>query len=511
MNNSRTKNSFKNIINNNIYQLLSIILNFVVRTIFIKTLGEKFLGLNGIFTNILSILSLAELGIGTSMVYSMYKPIAKNDKNKLKELVSYYKILYRKIAIIIFLFGLSFIPLLKYVINIDINMSNIIMYYLLYLLNSVSSYLLLYKTSIVIADQKEYIIKKYDTIFLILKSLLQCFVLLKYNNYILYLIIQLASTILVNVFKSKKSEKEYEYIKEKRILPKEDRKEIWQNIKSLLFYQIGNIMLNNTDNILISIILGTIYVGYYSNYYMIISAVAVLCSLIFTSLQSSIGNYNIKSNSKDKLTLYKTLNFLAFFVYGFCSVMFLALFQDFIKFWIGSRYLLENNVLIIIILNFYVCGILYPNWCFRFTTNLFNMAKYAIIICSIINILLSIILGIKFGMVGILFATIISRLFTTFWYEPYILYKKIFKEKIRKYFKSQLFYFIILILSFFITSYLSTIIIINNPILQMLLKALCSGFIYIVICIIIFGKTEEFSFLTKKINYLVKEVIKNER
>ena len=116
MNNSRTKNSFKNIINNNIYQLLSIILNFVVRTIFIKTLGEKFLGLNGIFTNILSILSLAELGIGTSMVYSMYKPIAKNDKNKLKELVSYYKILYRKIAIIIFLY---IFHIVNFVINMD--------------------------------------------------------------------------------------------------------------------------------------------------------------------------------------------------------------------------------------------------------------------------------------------------------------------------------------------------------------------------------------------------------
>lgn len=505
MNESRTKNSLKNIIFNNLYQLLNIILNFIVRTIFIKTLGENFLGLNGLFTNILSILSLAELGIGTAMVYSMYKPIANEDTEKIKELVSYYKILYRRIAIIVFLVGISIIPILQYIVNVDIDITKIQIYYLLYLLNSVFSYLLLYKTSIVTASQKEYLIKKYDIVFLIVKSVLQSIVLIVYNNYLLYLIIQILSTIIVNILKSNKSEKEYNYIKEKRELPDADKKDIWKNIKSLLCYQIGNIMLNNTDNILISIIVGTIYVGYYSNYYMIVSAVTTLCALIFTSLQSSIGNYNINSSNKDKLLLYKALNFLAFVIYGFCSIMFLILFQDFIELWIGSQYLLTKDVVFIMIMNFYICGILYPNWCFRYTTNLFNVAKYAIIICSILNIVLSVLFGIKFGMFGILLATIVSRLCTTFWYEPHILYKTIFKENSKRYYISQLFNFIIFLLSLIIIEYICSFISINNAILKIILKAICGGIIYISICIVLFRKTEGYAFLKEKIINLVEK------
>ncbi len=505
MSESRTKNSFKNIIFNNIYQILGIVLNFVVRTIFIKTLGEKFLGINGLFTNILSILSLAELGVGTAMIYSMYKPIANDDKDKLIQLVSYYQVLYRRIAIIIFVIGIVIVPILPYIVNVDIEIRSIQIYYLLYLLNSVSSYLLLYKTSIVIASQKEYIIKKYDIFFLIIRTILQSIILIKYNNYILYLVIQLLSTIMANILKSRKAEKEYSYIKNKSELPETDKKEIWKNIKSLLYYQIGNTMLNNTDNILISVILGTIFVGYYSNYSMIITAIAGICALIFTSLQSSIGNYNIESSSEEKYILYKTLNFLAFIVYGFCSMMFLILFQDFITFWIGNQYLVSQDVLYIIVLNFYICGILYPNWCFRYTTNLFNSAKYAILICSILNIVLSIILGLKFGMFGIFIATAISRLCTTFWYEPYILFKTIFKEKVNKYFTSQLLHFVILIVLFVFINKICSLIIVSNIILRIILKAICGGLIFMTVSILMFRKKTEYIFLKEKIYNLVKK------
>ncbi len=504
MNESRTNNSVKNILLNGSYQILSIILNFVVRTIFIKTLGEKFLGLNSLFTNILSVLSLAELGAGTAMVYSMYKPLASNDKEKLTELVCYYKSLYRRIALIIFIIGIILVPVLPYIVNVDIEIKKVQIYYILYLLNSVSSYLLLYKTSIIVADQKEYLVKKYEIIFLIIKILLQSIILILFKNYILYLIIQLLSTILLNLCKSREAVKRYDYIVDKKELPKSDKKEIWKNIKSLLYYQIANTMLNNTDSILISTILGTILVGYYSNYNMIILSVSGLCGLVFTSLQSSIGNYNVKSNKTGKYSLYKTLNFASFIIYGFFSIMFLILFQDFIKLWIGSRYILTNDILVVLVLNFYVCGILYPNWCFRFTTNLFHDAKYAMLICSILNIILSIILGIKFGLFGILLATVISRLCTTFWYEPYVLYKKIFKEKVRKYFLHQLFYVTLLTLIYIFIKQICDIIIIRSALLGLILKALCSSIIFILICFIIFRKTDEFIFLKERIIKFIK-------
>lgn len=501
---SRVKNSFKNIVVNNIYQFLNIILSFIIRTIFIKTLGENYLGLNGLFTNILSVLSLAELGVGTAMVYSMYKPISENNEEKLSELIGYYKILYRRIAIAILILGLIVLPLLPYIVNLDSDVGNIQLYYVLYLLNSVFSYLLLYKSSIITASQKEYLIKKYEIAFLIIKIALQIVILIVLKNYLLYLIVQIVTTILTNVLKSRKAEKLYSFIKQKKELPKKDKKEIWGNIKSLLYYQIGNVLLNNTDNILISTMLGTVLVGYYSNYSTIITSVSTFTALIFTSIQSSLGNFNVKSNSEEKYGIYKILTFLSFVIYSFCAISMLILFQDFITLWIGEKYLLDTSVLLVIVLNYYITGILYPNWCYRYTTDLFNKAKYIMIICAILNIVLSIILGLAYGIFGILIATGISRLCTTFWYEPYIMYKNIFEKKVRYYFLRQAKYALIFVIVGVIIAAICNFISIENLLVKIILKELICIVIIVSIYWIIFRKTAEYKFLKEKILYILK-------
>ena len=496
---SRTKNSIKNIITNNAYQFLNIILNFVTRTIFIKTLGEQFLGLNGLFTNILSILSLAELGIGTAMLYSMYKPIAENDENKLAALIGYYKILYRRIALIVLIVGLCIVPLLPYIVNLQEDVGNIQLYYLLYLLNSVASYLLLYRSSIIIASQKEYLIKKYDIFFLIIRAILQIVVLVCFNNYFLYLLIQVCTTLGINICKSRKATKMYSFIKNKIELSIEDKKKIWENIKSLLFYQIGNVFLNNTTNIVISILFGTIIVGYYSNYSMIITALSGFTSLMFTSLQSSIGNFNVTSNNDGKFLVYKSLNLLAFAIYGFCSISLFVLIQDFIKLWIGEKFLLENNIVLMIILNYYIAGILYPNWCYRYTTELFNKAKYTILICAFLNIVLSVILGMKIGLIGVFIATGISRLLTTFWYEPYILYKYFFKQKVYKYFVKQVLYIVTIIITILLLQLIYKFINISNILLSLIIKEIICIIVVSIIFILLFRKTQEFKFIKDKL------------
>ena len=501
---NRTKNSFKNILFNNIYQFLNIILNFVIRTIFIKSLGEAYLGINGLFTNILSILSLAEMGVGTAMLYSMYKPIADGNKRKLAALIGYYKVLYTRIAMVVLVLGLLILPLLPYIVNLDTDIGNIQFYYLLYLLNSVVSYLLLYKSSIAIASQKEYLIKKYDILFLLIRVILQGIILILYKNYTLYLIVQIATTMLTNLFKSKRAEKLFSFIKEKVELEIDEKKKIWSNIKSLLFYQVGNVVLNNTSNILISILLGTVVVGYYSNYSMIITAVSGFTALAFTSIQASIGNYNVTGDSNGKYLIYKVLNFMAFVIYGFCSISFLTVFQDFINLWIGEKYLLSNNIVLAIVFNYYIAGVLYPNWCYRYTTELFNKAKYTIIICSILNIVLGIVLGIHFGLFGIFVATAISRLLTTFWYEPYVLYKNIFDKNIIRYFVKQIIYLLIIIILIVILFIIFQFINIENLLLRLIAKEAICILIVIPAFILIFRKTEEYKFLKEKIKILIQ-------
>ena len=208
--------------------------------------------------------------------------------------------------------------------------------------------------------------------------------------------------VKVNEKELKENLKNMENMVNKKELPKEEKKTIFGNVKSLFMYQIGGVVLNNTDNIIISMICGTAIVGLYSNYCMIISAIETTLSMIFTSIVSSIGNFNVEKSNEDQHKLFKSLNIVATWIYGFCSICFLILFQDFIKLWAGDEYLLSYEVVIISVINFYIRGILYPIWCYRNTTKLFTKTKNVMLIAAIINIILSIILGKFMGIFGIL-------------------------------------------------------------------------------------------------------------
>ena len=508
MQSDRTRNSIKNLIFNNINQIVNILVSFILRTVFIRKLGEVYLGINGLFTNILSVLSLAELGISTAMVYSMYKPLATNDEKKLGKLTNYYKILYRRIALIILILGIVLIPFLPYFINYNYDVKHVTFYYILYLLNSVFSYLWLYKSSIIIADQKTYLVKKYDVICLIIKFVLQMIALIIFNSFVLYLLVQIFVTILNNYLKSEKAKKEYSYINSNsEELDNSDKKQIWGNIRSLLFYQVGNIVMNNTDNILISIMIGTIFVGYYSNYSMIIAAVMGFTSLIFSSVQASLGNYNVKNSGNNMYKIYNVISLIGFIVWTFCSISLCILLQDFISFWVGKNYLLSQNTMLIIVLNYYMQGIIYPNWTFRFTTNLFNMVRYMMLCCSILNIILSIIFGKMFGIFGIFLATFISRLLTIFWYEPYLLYKKVFHAKFRNYLLKQFFYFIVTISLTLILNILFKYLglyNINSIIIRMAFKEIICVVVVFFALWLLFNRSEEYKYIKSQILNIFK-------
>lgn len=499
---SRSIKVIKNVSISIIYQVANLILNFILRTIFIKKLGVEILGINGLFSNILSVLSLADLGINTAMLYSLYKPLYNNDSQKISALLNYYKKIYNIIAFIIMGLGITVIPFLKYIVNSELYINDIIIYYVLYLINSVCSYFVIYKTCVVIADQKDYKLKVIDLIFLIIKFVVQLTVLLVYKNYILYLLSQICITILSNVFKSILSSKNYKIDKKERI-GKEEKKSIWNNVKSLFLYQIGNIAMNNTDNILISIMLGTSVVGYYSNYTMIITSLNSVISMIFSSLQASIGNFNIESSSEQKYKIYKVILFFSDYLFSFCSITLICLLNPFIKIWLGEEYIFSLKTVLIIGFNFYVAGMLYPNSCYRFTTELFNKAKYAMLFSSIFNIVLSIILGNIWGIDGILVATAISRLITTFWYDAKVLYKDYFEVKLRQFFKVELINFIyttaVCILVFSIVGFIK-----QDNIIGFLYKGVIIFLILNILYIFRYHKSDEFKYLLIKLKSLIK-------
>lgn len=502
MEKSRTYNSIRNITFGLITQVIILLLNFISRTIFIKILGNEYLGINGLFSNILMILSLAELGIGNAIIYSMYKPLASNDKIKITAIMNLYKKIYNIIAVAIFIIGIIIVPLLQYIVNSDIEIDKVIIYYILYLMNSVVSYLFASRTAILNADQKMYILKIYTLVFTVLQIICQIVCLYLTRSFALYLIIQIIFTFLINVYGVIKVRNMYPYIKGKYKLPKSEIQEIMSNIKSMFIYRIGGVILNNTDNILISIIVGTAAVGYYSNYYMIINSITTFTNIIFSSITASVGNLNVTTDSKRQYEVFKIMNFASAIIFGIICICLIILYNDFIFVWIGKEYIIDWGTIIAIVLNFYLIGRAVPVSTFRETLGMFKKTKYVFIITAIINIILSIILGSFWGMFGIILATAIARMMISRWYEPYILYKDYFFVNTKRYWKDELIFVIHMIITLGICYFIFKLFIVTN-IFMFFVKAVICFTVVVILYLIQFHNREECKFF---INIILKRI-----
>ena len=424
--------SMKNMSYGILYNILSLVLSFVSRTIFINTLGVEMLGINGLFTDVLNILSMADLGLGITMAYSYYEPLARGDKDRLCALTAFYRKIYNMIALVVAVLGVILIPFLKYIVNLETDNPYIYVYYLMFLANTVVSYLFVYKSSIINADQKSYLISKYHIIMGISRIGAQCILLYLTKRYMVYLSINLAATVISNLLISNKAEKLYPYIKEKgKRLDKESRKSIFDNIKSVILYKFAMVIFGAADSSIISMLLGTVFVGLYSNYNMIIGAINGLINIVYQSVQASIGNVITSEKDEKRYQIYRYLQKYSFIAATLIAVCLFALIDDAIKVWIGEEFVIDKLSVFAIVLNFYICIILHPIWTFRETTGLYKEVKYIMLLATVVNIILSVLLGRIMGLAGVLFASVIARLSTYFWYEPRLLFKKFFKASTR--------------------------------------------------------------------------------
>lgn len=436
---SRTYNTVKNAAISTAIQIATLLASFVGRTIFIRVLGEQYLGISGLYSNILSVLSLADLGITTVMTFSLYKPIAENDTSQVASLLAYFKKLYRYIALAVFAIGMCLVPFLDLIINgSELPLNELRLYYVLFLINSACSYLVVYKTTLIQADQKVFIIKIANFIARMAGEVAIIVILLLTENYALYLAVSIAITLIMNGALSLIADKMYPFLREKGTVAVagEQRKRIVDNIKSLFIYRVSAMIMNSTDNIIISVMLGTVIVGYYSNYLMIVTALNTFIMMIAQSVLSSIGNFNAAAEPKRNLQLFKSL-LLGFALIGAaCVCCFQTMFNDFIYLWIGKQnpeYVLSYFTVICISVNFFVSCLLNPIWMYREATGIFKKTRYSMTCAAALNILLSIVLGHLLGVGGIVIATGLSKLLTNFWFEPIILYRDVFQSRVRGY------------------------------------------------------------------------------
>lgn len=506
----RVVNSMRNTVNGIISQVISVLANFTVRTIFLMHLSESYLGVNGVFTNILTMLSLAELGFGATIIYSMYKPIAENDKEKLKALMKLYKKVYLVIGLVIGIIGMSLIPFLDFFLKDKGDVNNIILIYLLFLFNSVSSYFFAYKRSILSADQKDYINSQYRYIFIIIKSILQIFIIIFFKSFIGYLLIQIFITLLENIFISIKVDKLYPFLKDKSNkynLSKQELNRIKNDVKALFITKFGNVMLNGTDNIIISSYIGVRWVGLLSNYSMITGSLVMVLSQISAGITGSIGNFMAKESENDRYKLFKTIDMLNYLIYSFCSICLIILFNPFMELWIGDKYILSEKICIVIAVNFLINGVMSSWWVFRSTMGLFTQGKYRAIFTALINIIISIVLAKSLGLMGVLLGTTISRLLVNAWYDPYIIYKYGFKKDCKEFYKSYFINILVFIAILIVNNVFKNIILASGVnyttfIILLLVTSITSLFLFY----IVYGRRDELKFILNIFNKTVLKI-----
>ena len=512
-NESRTKSSIKNISFSMITQISTILLNYVCRYIFIKTLSEEYLGINGLFSNILTIFSLAELGIGSAIVYAMYKPISQNDENKIKAYMEFYKKCYSIIALVILVAGLLMMPFLNFFINdsASIDISNLNIIYLLYLIDSVFSYLYVYKSSILNAMQKNYICNQYQIICKIAMTILMCLSLIIFKNFLIYLIIQILFKLITNILISVKADKMYPFIKNTKgsKLNPDESKKIFKNVYALFCNQIGSVLINGTDNIIISKYISLVTVGLYSNYYLIINSVSNFVGQIFNAIVASVGNLSASACKENTINLFNKINFINFVISFFCIIMLTCCLNDFIELSFGTKYILDSTTVIVILINFYLLSMRNVIGTFKYAMGIFWNDKYSMLIRALINVILSIIFVKYFGLVGVFLGTLVSDLLTTFWLQPYALFKYGFNINVSIYFNCFFKYTLVsligVIICILINQYLNPILNIWALIIDIILGLI----VFTLIIVVLFRKNEYYKFYKNVIlEYMQKARLK---
>lgn len=444
--NSRLKNSVISILTGVGGYALNAIFSFIGRSVFIVTLSSEYLGINGLFSNILNMLSLAELGISGAIVYALYKPLADKDEKQVAALMNFYGLAYKVIGFVVAFIGLALLPFLKTIVGEAPDITeNIYLIYLLYLFNTSSTYFFSYKYSLLTADQKYYIVSGCSYISSYITTIIQIIILRLTHNYLLYLIIQFLSVFIYNITLSIITDKVYPFLNKYRDekIETKTKSSLVKNVKALVVIKLSSMLVNNTDNIIINVFHGLSVTGITSNYTLLSSTVSAVLAQVFNGVTSSVGNYTAQKTDKENFDLFKKLNFLNFWLYGWSCICLVVLSSRFICLLWGEKYVLAINIPIAISINLYILGMQSATWTFKSALGLFDYGKYILLITATLNIFFSLLLGKIWGVFGILIATTISRLCTNVWYEPYAIFKYGIHQKIGEYIKSYFKYLII--------------------------------------------------------------------
>ncbi|WP_029323146.1 lipopolysaccharide biosynthesis protein [Butyrivibrio sp. AE3004] len=498
----RTKLAAKNITFGYVGQLATALMSFILRTIFIHRLAETLLGVNALYSNILSLLSMAELGIGTALNFSLYAPVAAKDTEKVKSYMQMYRKAYHTIAIVVAVIGLSLVPFLQYLAKNsgDIGLRDLRFYYLIFLFNTVSTYFVSYKYSLVNAEQKNYIQTNINTITKIVTVFFQIIILLIIPNFYLYLLTDAVVQLIQKIFVSSYLNKLYPYLTDKNITPlsKEEHDEVWRKTKALVMHKVGDVARLQTDTLIISSFIEVKVAGHVDNYTMVTGTIANFVNIIFNSVISGFGNLIATESKQKQYQTFKVYRFFASWVYGFSACGFFILLQPLIYLWIvrknGPEWLLATAAVYLLITDYYFKGdrIVLSNY--KTAAGVFEQDKYLALIQGLVNLVISIVLVQKIGLAGIYVGTVISGLIANIT-KPVIIYRVCFERSAASYFADSIKYILteaaIICLLYFISIFvLKEITLVSFAVMIVIVTIVFNSVFWI-----LFHKTYEYTYL----------------
>ncbi len=507
---SRTANSAKNTLSGVVFRIVTLILHFATRTVFVRYLGNEILSVNGLVSSILSFLNVAELGIGTALVFAMYRPIAEEDEEKVKQYLYFYKRIYAALGATVLALGVLLFPLYYVLISKEADAMaavNVVVVYLIQLAQSVLSfYFFINRGGFLSATQQDYRLTLSNCLTSIATSVLQVVAIAVFHNYYIYIAIPMAAMVVQRTVNGLMIGKWFPYIREKPTgsLSKEEKHAVVRNTFGLAISKICTIINNAVANIVITAVVSLAAVGHFSNYQTVMVMLSGTVSILFSAMLPSVGNLSATGSIEDKKRVFRLIYFVAFWIYGFSAISYVTIIEPFVTVWVGAQYVMPLSLAIAMSVNFLIGGMDVAISTFREGCGLYYEGRYRPIFTTALNILLALLFGTLWDVTGIVVANMASRLLTIWWFDAYLVHSRVFHESPVPYLLNYIGRVAVVGAVGVFVLWLCSFITVESAVLEVLIRAGICTVVINAFLLLIYGRTREFRSLLEIVKNLLR-------